>query len=116
MLLIEDPEFAHMRGAWNSALDGMLRKLVTDNHSQGSVTLKLNVQMAYPAVDTPAGRRMAKVPEFEYKITTNVPQTYTYKEDLRMGEVEMEFTPETGIRLKRLPNAQMTLDDYDAES
>lgn len=115
MLLIESPEFAGMRGMWNQALDGVLRKMAADNHPQGTVTLKLNIELTYPTVETIIGKRTAKVPNFDYKITTNVPQTSTFKEDLAIGEVEMEYTPETGVTLKRLPG-QMTLDQYEEES
>jgi len=45
----------------------------------------------------------------------NVPQTYTFKEGLTMGQVEMEYTPELGVTLKRLPG-QMTLEQYEEES
>ena len=45
-----------------------------------------------------------------------MPQTFTYKNDILLGEVEMEYTEEGGIKLKRLPNAQMTLDDYEHDT
>ena len=58
---------------------------------------------------------LAKHPIFDYKITSNMPQTFTYKNDILLGEVEMEYTEEGGIKLKRMPNSQMTLDDYERD-
>lgn len=116
MLLIENPEFSTMRGTWNQVLDSLLRRMVSEGHSQGSVTLKLNIQMGYTAVETAEGGRMATVPNFDYKVTSNMPQTYSYKEDMRMGEVEIEYDEDNGgIRLRRLPNTQMTLSDYERD-
>lgn len=115
MLLIENPEFADMRGMWNQVLDSLLRRMTEGGHSDGSVTLKLNVLLANTEVETPEGKRLAKHPNFDYKITSNMPQTYTYKNDILLGEVEMEYTEEGGIKLKRLPNSQMTLDDYERD-
>lgn len=116
MLLIENPEFSEMRGMWNQVLDSLLRRMAEGGQSSGSVTLKLNVLMAHTEVETAEGTRIAKIPNFDYKVTSNMPQTFTYKSHLLLGEVEMECTEETGIKLKRLPNAQMTLDDYEDDS
>ena len=115
MLLIENPEFATMRGMWNQVLDSLLRRMAEGGHSDGSVTLKLNVLLTNTEVETPEGKRMAKHPIFDYKITSNMPQTFTYKNDILLGEVEMEYTEEGGIKLKRMPNSQMTLDDYERD-
>ena len=116
MLLIENPEFCDMRGMWNQVLDGLLRKMNESGMSSGSVTLKLNIQMEHIAVDTGKDARMATVPNFEYKVTSNMPQTHTYKGNVMIGEVEMEYTEDGGIRLKRLPNSQMTLEDYEDDN
>jgi hypothetical protein len=116
MLLIENPEFSTMRGMWNQVLDSLLRRMAEGGYSQGSVTMKLNIVLAKTEVETAEGKRLANHPIFDYKITSNMPQTFTYKNDILLGEVEMECTEENGIRLKRLPNAQMTLDDYEDDS
>lgn len=116
MLLIENPEFCTMRGMWNQVLDSLLRRMTEGGYSQGSVTLKLNILVAKTEVETAEGKRLANHPIFDYKITSNMPQTFTYKNDILLGEVEMVYTEEGGIKLKRLPNAQMTLDDYEHDT
>lgn len=115
MLLIESPEFAEMRGTWNQVFNALLRKMTEGGNSSGSVTLKLNIVVGNAEVETAEGKRLAKHPIFDYKITSNMPQTFTYKNDILLGEVEMEYTEEGGIKLKRLPNSQMTLDDYERD-
>ena len=115
MLLIENPEFATMRGMWNQVLDSLLRRMAEGGNSSGSVTLKLNIVVANTEVETEEGKRLAKHPIFDYKITSNMPQTFTYKNDILLGEVEMEYTEEGGIKLKRMPNSQMTLDEYERD-
>ena len=50
MLLIENPEFSTMRGTWNQVLDSLLRRMVNEGHSQGSVTLKLNIDTQFGSV------------------------------------------------------------------
>jgi hypothetical protein len=115
MLLIENTEFATMRGMWNQVLDSLLRRMAEGGNSSGSVTLKLNIVLANTEVETAEGKRLAKHPIFDYKITSNMPQQFTYRNDILLGEVEMEYTEEGGIKLKRLPNSQMTLDDYERD-
>ena len=115
MLLIESPEFDEMRGTWNQVFNALLRKMAEGGNSSGSVTLKLNILVANVEVETPKGKRLARAPIFDYKITSNLPQTFSYKNDVHIGEVEMEYTEEGGTKLKRLPNYQMTLDDYERD-
>lgn len=115
MLLIENPEFASMRGMWNQVLDSLLSRMAEGGNSSGSVTLKLNIVLSNTEVETAEGKRLAKHPKFDYKITSNMPQQFTYRNVILLGEVEMEYTEEGGIKLKRLPNSQMTLDDYERD-
>ena len=112
MLLIENTEFAEMRGMWNQVLDSLLRRMSESGSSAGSVSMKLTITVNRVIVDHPGGKRVANIPQFDYKITSNMPQTITTKGALLIGESEL-INADGDIRLKRVPNAQMTLQDLD---
>lgn len=112
MLLIENPDFAELRGLFNQILDSLLRRMVNGNGSQGSVTLKIDIELRREEVEGMG--RMAIIPDFSYNVTSNLPQKITTKGSLMLGEREIVDGP-AGITLHRVPVGQMRLEDYEKE-
>lgn len=114
MLLIENPEFGEMRGMWNQVLDSLLRRMDESGSSSGSVTLKLAITVNKTIVESLEGKRLANIPQFDYKVTSNMPQTITTKGSLMIGESEL-ICSDGNMSLRRVPAAQMTLQDLEED-
>lgn len=112
MLLIENPEFSEMRGMFNQVMDSLLRRMLTGDGSQGSVTLKINIELRREEVEGMG--RLAVIPDFSYNVTSNLPQKITTKGTLLLGAREIVDGP-AGIALNRVPVGQMRLEDYEEE-